>query len=76
MGGVAAASECAIKQQLIEHVRAAMDDIVGLTRREVEAAIAGDQDVITTIRQRLEKARQHKDALLAEYQAHINGHHC
>lgn len=76
MGGFAPARECAAKQRLIERLRAAMDEIAGLTRRELEAAIANDQDLMIVILARLEKARQHKDLLLAQYQRHTSSHRC
>jgi hypothetical protein len=53
-----------------------MEDIIALTRREAEAAILNDQDFLKTIEDRLEKARQHKDDLLVEYQRHVATHHC
>ena len=76
MAGFAAARECARKEQLIERLRAAMDEIVALTRREMEAQIANNADLRNTVSQRLEKARERKDSLLLEYQGHINSHRC
>lgn len=53
-----------------------MDDIVALSTREIEAAIANNQELVQLIGSRLEKARKHKDALLLEYQGHVSSHGC
>ncbi len=71
-----AKEECARKRQLVENLRAAMDDIVALSTREIEAAIANNQELVQVIGTRLEKARKHKDALLLEYQGHVSSHGC
>jgi hypothetical protein len=75
-GQARAKDECARKKQLVESLRAAMDDIVALSTREIEAAIANNQELVQVISHRLEKARSHKDALLLEFQGHVTSHHC
>lgn len=75
-GEAPAREVCARKQQLIESLRAAMDNIVALSTREMEAAIADDQDLMNLIQGRLEEARKLKDSLLIEYQGHITSHQC
>lgn len=75
-GEAPARDVCARKQQLIASLRAAMDHIVALSAREMEAAIANDQDVTKVVQNRLEKARKYKDSLLIEYQTHITSHGC
>lgn len=53
-----------------------MDGIVALTARATEAAVINDHDLVLVIGERLEKARQHRDDLLAEYKQHIIIHRC
>lgn len=60
----------------MENLRASMDDIVALSTREIEAAIANNQELVQVIGSRLEKARKHKDSLLLEYQGHVSSHGC
>jgi hypothetical protein len=77
MGSAAKAREvCERKQQLAESLSVAMDNIVALSTREREAMIAQDQALTEVVRNRLEKARKHKDSLLMEYQEHISRHGC
>jgi hypothetical protein len=75
-GEAPAREVCPEKQQLIASLRAAMDQIVALTKREREAVLANDLVLMEVIQHRLEKARTYKDSLLIEYQRHITSHHC
>ncbi len=76
MASSATQPECTRKQQLIINLRAVMNEIVALSIRELEAAIAHDSDLLDTLGRRLEMARKRKDDLLVEYRGHVGNHRC
>jgi len=70
------APECADKHGLIEDVRLAMNTLMRLNSRQMEAVIAGDFEKLKALQEELLGAREWKDALIDSYHRHVKEHGC
>lgn len=64
------------KHGLIEDVRLAMNTLLQLNNRQMEALIAGDFGKVKAIQEELAQAREWKDSLIENYHRHVKEHGC
>ena len=67
---------CLDKQALIEDIRAAMDRVISINNREMEAVVRGEFARLKPLKGELTEARHWKDSLLEEYYRHLREHGC
>ena len=67
---------CLDKQALIEDIRAAMDRLISINNREMEAVVRGEFARLKPLKSELTEARHWKDSLLEEYYRHLREHGC
>lgn len=70
------AQTCLDKQALIEDIRAAMDRVISINNREMEAVVRGEFARLKPLKSELTEARHWKDSLLEEYYRHLREHGC
>jgi len=73
---MAPAPECPDKQGLTADIRLALNTIIGLANRQIEAVMAGDLAKIQALQADLLEVREWKDSLIESYQAHLQEHGC
>jgi hypothetical protein len=71
-----ASARCPEKDSLEENIRLAMNQVIELNNREMQAVITGDFEALPNIKRDVIEARKWKDALLDSYHSHIRGHGC
>jgi malonyl CoA-acyl carrier protein transacylase len=71
-----APASCPEKEQQIEEIRLAMNHVVALNNREMQAVITGDFAALPKVKSELVAARKRKDTLLEEYYDHLREHAC
>ena len=65
------------KQLLREELRSAMNDIINLTVRQLEAVrLEHEPGIEQFLGRRIADLRHHKDNLLEFYKAHVTRHRC
>ena len=67
---------CADKYDLIEDVRLAMNTLIALNNRQMEAVIAGDFGKVKALQEELAQAREWKESLIDNYHRHLQEHGC
>ena len=67
---------CLRKQELIEAIRAAMDQVIALTRQEFRAVKRHDAQETQRIQRELKNTMAFKASLLEKYNAHVRDHGC
>jgi len=67
---------CLDKQALIDDIRAAMNRVISINNREMEAVVRGDFARLKPLKSELMEARHWKDSLLEEYYRHLREHGC
>lgn len=67
---------CLDKQALIEDIRVAMDRVISINNREMEAVVRGEFARLKPLKSELTEARHWKDSLLEEYYRHLREHGC
>lgn len=60
----------------MEEIRQAMNHVIALNNREMEAVISGSFASLPPIKAELVSARQRKDSLLESYHDHLRDHGC
>ncbi|HEY1239547.1 MAG TPA: hypothetical protein VGF16_03275 [Bryobacteraceae bacterium] len=70
------AQTCLDKQALIEDIRDAMNRVISINNREMEAVLRGDFARLKPLKSELMEARTWKDSLLEEYYRHLREHGC
>jgi hypothetical protein len=76
MHPVQQAQTCLDKQALIEDIRDAMNRVISINNREMEAVLRGDFARLKPLKSELMEARTWKDSLLEEYYRHLREHGC
>jgi len=76
MHAQSAPQECPDKHSLTEDIRLAMNTVIRLNNREIQAVIAGDFATLPAIKSELEEVRKRKDSLLDAYYKHVREHGC
>ena len=71
-----ARQSCHEKDELTEALRAAMDHIVELTKREISAITDGHGRELEQLGNEVKKAQASKDWLLRKYTTHVKTHGC
>ena len=61
---------------MIEDIRAAMDRLISINNREMEAVVRGEFARLKPLKSELIEARHWKDSLLEEYYRHLREHGC
>jgi len=61
---------------LLEDVRLAINTLIGLNNREMEAVIAGDFGKLKLIHEEIAEARVWKDSLIDNYHRHVREQRC
>jgi hypothetical protein len=64
------------KQELTEAIRAAMDQILALTQRELQARAKCELEESRRVRGELRRAAEFRASLLAKYNTHLQAHGC
>jgi hypothetical protein len=67
---------CPAKRQLADDIREIMDQIIGLSTQQQEAAVSGKVVEAEWLERKLTLARQRKDRALEEYKRHLDSHGC
>lgn len=70
------APQCPDKHGFAQDLRLAMNTIIALTQRQMEAVKAGDFVKLSALQDGIREARERKDSLLEAYKAHIREHGC
>jgi hypothetical protein len=76
MHPVQQAQTCLDKQALIDDIRDAMNRVISINNREMEAVLRGDFARLKPLKSELMEARTWKDSLLEEYYRHLREHGC
>lgn len=71
-----APEQCPDKHGLTEDLRLAMNFVIELNKREMEAVLAGEFAKLPLIKAELVTARKQKDSLLGSYYQHVRDHGC
>lgn len=67
---------CVEKQELTEAIRAATDQILALSQRELQALVKGELKESRRVQGQLKQEVQLRAALLEKYNAHLEAHGC
>ena len=67
---------CADRLRLSNELRSTMDHIVGLNNQIAGALLTGDLEGLQALEEQVQNARKRKDALLAQFKAHLAQHRC
>ena len=67
---------CPDKSQLADDIRTAMNQIITLNKRQLEAVIAGNFAESQSLETQLATARRWKDRALETYKRHLTSHGC
>jgi hypothetical protein len=67
---------CLDKEGLIEEIRLAINSVIALNNRVMEAVIEGSFAQIPALNSELAEARTRKDSLLDKYYNHVREHGC
>ena len=67
---------CPEKRQITESIRAVIDQVISLHRREIQAVHRGDVQEVERIQEDLKEAMTHEASLLEKLHAHLQAHGC
>ena len=70
------APQCPDKHGFPDDIRLAMNTIIALTQRQMEAVKRSDLVQLSVLQDAIREAKERKDSLLEAYKAHIREHGC
>ena len=67
---------CPEKQEITESIRAVIDQVISLHRREIQAVHRGDVQEVECIQEDLKEAMTYEASLIEKLHAHLKAHGC